>query len=69
MIQPIVEDSTLRKLQVRTPDGWRYVFCHNNGRIVTTDQKSKALPSRAFWADDDLRFFQSKFAEREFRLF
>lgn len=58
----------MRKLQVKTATGWRWVFCAMDGRVVPTDKKAQALPSRAFWADDDLAHFERKFANHEFRL-
>jgi hypothetical protein len=58
----------MRKLQVKTATGWEWVFCAMDGQVKTTPKKSQALPSRAFWADDDLAYFQGKFANHEFRL-
>lgn len=61
----------MRKLQIKTASGWAYVFCYrgdNPEEVVTTDNKSIALPSGAMWADDDLKFFQNKYPCRNFRL-
>ena len=35
----------MSKLQVKTLDGWKYVFCYNTekGKAITTDIRSKAL--------------------------
>lgn len=58
------------KLHVKTADGWKPVFCANNGRIVTCeDSPKKALPPSPMWATDDLKHFQSRFANNEFCLF
>jgi len=52
----------MKKLHVKTEKGWEMVFCHNNGVIVTTADRSKALPQNA------LKYFQSRFANHEFKL-
>ena len=54
----------MKRLQVKIGDGWQYVFCRNaqSNMIVTTDNRLKALPSHA------LEFFQSKYANHEFRI-
>jgi hypothetical protein len=58
----------MKKLHVKTVEGWKPVFCHRQGKIVTCEDKRKALPPAAIWANDDLSFFQSKFANHEFCL-
>jgi len=52
----------MKKLHVKTEKGWEMVFCHNNGVIITTPDRSKALPQNA------LKYFQSRFANHEFKL-
>ena len=58
----------MRKLHVKTEKGWEMVFCNNDGVIVTTLNRSKALPPKALWAEVDLKYFQSRFANNEFKL-
>lgn len=60
----------MKKLQIKTADGWAYVFCRNRStdRVTTTQDKAKALPQRAIWADDDLTYFRRYFAADTFRL-
>ena len=61
-------DTMMKKLQVKTDNGWELVFCQNSGRIVTTKDRSKALPAKAYWAEADLAWFRANFANDEFRL-
>lgn len=59
----------MKKLHVKQGEQWLPVFCERQGQIVTCpDSPNKALPPMAMWADDDLRYFQSKYANREFAL-
>lgn len=61
----------MRKLQVKTPGGWAWVFGRNKMKaesLITTETKSKALPPAAMWADDDLAWAVSTWPAREFRL-
>lgn len=58
----------MKKLYVKIGDTWALVFCNNGGKIITTDDKRKALPTAAMWAQDDLNWFQTKFANHEFKL-
>lgn len=58
----------MKKLQIETESGWKWVFCHNLGRVAMTEIKSKALPQMAIWADDDLDYFRRHFGSRKFRL-
>lgn len=58
----------MKKLYVKTVNGYELVFCYTNGKIVTTKDKRHALPEKAMWALDDLRYFQTKFANNEFIL-
>ena len=55
-----------KRLQVKTKDGWKWVFCYNThdmkGPIIPTKEKSKALPAT------DLEYFQSRFGNHEFRI-
>jgi hypothetical protein len=54
-----------RKIQMETPNGWRYVFCVSGncpaGGIILTDSFAKALP---YW---HLEYFHTHFANRNFR--
>lgn len=60
----------MKKLQVKTADGWRWVFCRNmdTHRVQTTPEKRQALPSMAGWGADDMAYFQRHFANDQFRL-
>lgn len=60
----------MKKLQRHTEQGWRWVFCWSpeDGKPVLTDDKSKALPSRAMWALDDLEYFKRKDTSGVYRL-
>ena len=58
----------MKKLYVQIGDEWRMVFCHAQGKILTTDDRSKALPTKAIWAQDDLDWFSSHFANHNFKL-
>lgn len=58
----------MKKLHVKQGDKWVLVFCHAGGVIITTEDKAKALPQKAIWANDDLQYFQSKFSSKEFCL-
>lgn len=52
-----------KKLQVKIDGSWKYVFATNPAHgIITTDKKEKALGAR------DLKHFQSKYANDEFRV-
>lgn len=52
-----------KKLQVKIDGSWHYIFATNPARgIITTDKKEKALGAR------DLEYFQSKYANDEFRV-
>lgn len=60
----------MKALQVKTADGWAWVFCRNTARadsLVTTPNKSQALP-RGPWGKDDLAWARKTWADREFRL-
>ncbi len=48
-------------LQVKTGGVWKWVFCHNGGRIITTENKQKALRG------DDLPWWENNFGNNEFR--
>ena len=50
----------MRKLQVKTPQGWQYVFCRHmpDGKVQTCYDKRKALPDQAFRAAEDLGWAQ-----------
>lgn len=58
----------MKKLQVLTDKGWKFVFCEKNDQVVTTDDKNKALPPKAMWGESDLAYFRNRFANQEFRL-
>jgi len=59
----------VKKLHVKIANNWEPVFCHIKGQIVTCkDSPQKALPPHSRWADDDLKYFQNKFANHEFCL-
>ncbi len=54
-----------RALQMKTNNGWRYVFCivKNRGNAIAfTDNRYNALP-----ADYHLEYFRMHFADNEFR--
>jgi hypothetical protein len=59
----------MKKLQVLINGEWEWVFCNSQGTIKTTQDRSKALPTKPFWAQDDLAYFESKFANHTFRLY
>lgn len=48
-------------LQVQVDGEWRYVFCQSGGKVVSTTDRSKALPGL------DLSFFQRYFMSYTFR--
>jgi hypothetical protein len=48
-------------LQVKIGEDWKWVFCHNNGAIITTENKQKALRG------DDLPWWENHFGNNEFR--
>ena len=56
------------KLHVKIGNDWKMVFCNNLNRVMTTEDKSKALPQKAIWARDDLNYFSNKFGNDEFKL-
>ena len=59
----------MKKLQVLTDNGWRYVFCYNRqSGIVTTDIKRNALPQAAIYGQSDLKYFSNKYGNNSFRL-
>ena len=60
----------MKKLQVNTPEGWKYVFCYTDGKVITLDDrdKAKALPSKAWRGEVDLAFFSNKFGNSEFKI-
>ena len=60
----------MKKLQIKTADGWRWVFCHDQhrARVTTTPKKSQALPTAAGWGADDLAYFRRHFPGDRFRL-
>lgn len=63
----------MKKLQVKTPEGWKWVFCRNTARAdscVTTPHKAQALPGSRLkaWADDDLAWARKVWGDRVFRL-
>lgn len=60
----------VKKLQVKTPQGWQWVFCRKmpEGEIQTCYDKRKALPNAAWQAADDLAWAQKTWPQFEFRL-
>ena len=60
----------MKRLQRMTDEGWKWVFCWGvqESKPVLTDDKSKALPSRAMWALDDLEYFKRKDPSGVYRL-
>jgi len=60
----------VKKLQVKTADGWRWVFCRDRIReaIQTTPHKPQALPTLAAWGADDLAYFRRHFPASDLRL-
>jgi len=59
----------MRKLQVWMVDAWQYVFCYSEmDGIVTTKDRKFALPQKAIWAEDDLRYFSNRYGNHCFRL-
>ena len=59
----------MKKLQIFRGGKWKYVFCYTHTMgIITTETKSKALPTDARWAKDDLAYFQNKYGRAQFRL-
>ena len=52
----------MKKLAVKTDRGWEWVFCRNDGRIITTTDKQKALPGA------DYGWFQERFSDKEFQV-
>ena len=60
----------MKKIQIKTESGWRWVFCWNRklGRIVTCDDKHKALPPAPCWGESDLAYLMKRAPEAEMRL-
>lgn len=61
----------MKKLQVKTPTGWAWVFGRNKQKaesLIVTETKSKALPPMPMWAEDDLAWARKTWFDREFRL-
>jgi hypothetical protein len=60
----------VKKLQVKTAQGWAWVFCRNldTSSIQTTPEKRQALPSLAMWGADDLAYFHRFFPAAQLRL-
>ena len=61
----------MRKLQVQEAGGsWSWVFGRNmpSKTLATCTDKTKALPSKAIWAEDDLSWARQTFPDRTFRL-
>lgn len=58
----------MKKLHVMTKDGWKMVFCNLDGKVITTNDKKKALPTNRLWANDDLQYFSKKFGNSEFKI-
>lgn len=60
----------MKKLQIRTTNGWAFVFCRDtlHNRVIITSDKAKALPHRACWAQNDLAYFKRYFSSENFRI-
>ena len=52
----------MRKLEIKMNNEWKYVFCQNGGRIITTETKRKALDAKYH-----LDYFRSHYGNDEFR--
>ncbi len=52
----------MKKLQVKIGGEWKYVFCQNNGRIITTETKRKALDAKYH-----LVYFENHYGNSEFQ--
>jgi len=55
----------MKRIQVKIDGQWKYLFCYcvNQGnKLITTDNRQKALKYY------DLEYFQSHYANDEFRL-
>lgn len=57
-----------KKLHIKTPDGFKMVFCNNGGKVITTNDSKKALPSHPLDHQDCLEYFQRKFGNDVFEL-
>lgn len=64
----------MRKLRVKTDTGWAWVFCRKMddpvtpNKLMTCEDKAKALPGNARWAEDDLKWARKTWPDREFEL-
>lgn len=65
----------MKKLCVKQDDGdWAWVFCRKMddpvtpNKLMTCDDKSKALPSQTHTGTDDLQWAQKVWPDREFKL-
>lgn len=59
----------MKKLHVFQGGKWLPVFCYVGGRVITCENEPrKALPQKACWGPDDLKFFQSKYGDHKFEL-
>jgi len=60
----------MRKIQVKRPDGWKWLFCRKmpEKTVMTCADKHKALPSDAFHAEEDLAWANHTWPDEEFRL-
>ena len=60
----------MKKIQIKTGSGWRWVFCWNPKlrEIVTCDDKRKALPPAPCWGESDLAYMAKRAPEAVFRL-
>ena len=60
----------MKKLQIKTADGWAFVNSRDQrrARVITTENKAAALPPAACWAADDLAYFRRHCPGEQFRL-
>lgn len=54
--------SNQKALKVLIDNHYQYVFCHNSGKICTTNEKRNAI----IGDEHSLNYFQEKFANNEF---
>jgi len=59
----------MKKLQMEVNGEWKFVFCYNErDGVITTDNKSKAIPKYAIDGESDLEYFSNKYGNNVFRL-
>ena len=60
----------MKKLQIKLAEGWLYVAGRRmpEKTVLITADKAKALPTKAFWGEDDLAWAKKEWPDRSFRL-